>query len=129
MAGGTIVLLGLNLKRGEKLFGTHCASGMHGGKIFVRGLFPKENLSDNIKVTNLDDDDVKELKSYVRKYCKYFGVDFDYVMSKPFKKLVRQHRVHTQIFIHQINKKKGAKAPFFLFVFIDILNHCDIIFL
>ncbi len=88
MAGGTIVLLGLNLKRGEKLFGTHCASGMHGGKIFVRGLFPKENLSDNIKVTNLDDDDVKELKSYVRKYCKYFGVDFDYVMSKPFKKLV-----------------------------------------
>ena len=37
MAGGTIVLLGLDMKRGEKLFGTHCASGMHGGKIFVRG--------------------------------------------------------------------------------------------
>ena len=80
--------LGEYMAGGEKLFGTHCASGMHGGKIFVRGLFPKENLSDNIKVTNLDDDDVKELKSYVRKYCKYFGVDFDYVMSKPFKKLV-----------------------------------------
>ena len=45
MAGGTIVLLGLDMKRGEKLFGTHCASGMHGGKIFVRGTFPKENIS------------------------------------------------------------------------------------
>lgn len=88
MAGGTIVLLGLNMKRGEKLFGTHCASGMHGGKIFVRGTFPKENLSDNIKVTNLDDEDVKELKAYVKKYCKYFDEDFDYIMSKPFKKLV-----------------------------------------
>lgn len=88
MAGGTIVLLGLNLKRGEKLFGTHCASGMHGGKIFVRGTFPKENLSENIKVTNLDDEDMKELKKYVRKYCKYFDADFDYVMSKGFKKLV-----------------------------------------
>ncbi len=88
MAGGTIVLLGLNMKRGEKLFGTHCASGMHGGKIFVRGAFPRENLSENIKVTALDDDDVKELKAYVRKYCKYFGTDFDAVMSKPFKKLV-----------------------------------------
>lgn len=88
MAGGTIVLLGLNMKRGEKLFGTHCASGMHGGKIFVRGTFPKENLSDNIKVVPLDDEDIKELKGYVRKYCKCFGADFDYIMAKPFKKLV-----------------------------------------
>lgn len=88
MAGGTIVLLGLNLKRGEKLFGTHCASGMHGGKIFVRGNYPKENLSDNIKVTNLDAQDEQELKAYVKKYCKYFDADFDSIMSKPFKKLV-----------------------------------------
>ena len=88
MAGGTIVLLGLDLKRGEKLFGTHCASGMHGGKIFVRGSFPKENLSANIKITTLTDDDKKELEGYVKKYCKYFDGDFDEIMSKPFKKLV-----------------------------------------
>ena len=88
MAGGTIVLLGLDLKRGEKLFGTHCASGMHGGKIFVRGSFPKENLSANIKITTLTDEDKKELEGYVKKYCKYFDGDFDEIMSKPFKKLV-----------------------------------------
>lgn len=88
MAGGTIVLLGLNLKRGEKLFGTHCASGMHGGKIFVRGNFPKEHLSPNIKVTNLDDEDVKELEQYVKRYCKHFDADYDKIMSKKFKKLV-----------------------------------------
>ncbi len=87
MAGGTIVLLGLNLKRGEKLFGSHCASGMHGGKIFVRGSVPKENISPNIKLSSLDDDDLKELTGYVKNYCKYFGVDFESVMSKPFKKL------------------------------------------
>ena len=88
MAGGTIVLLGLNLKRGDKLFGTHCASGMHGGKIFVRGSFPKENLSPNIKVVSLTDEDEKELEGYVKNYCKFFGVDYDSVMKKPFKKLV-----------------------------------------
>lgn len=88
MAGGTIVLLGLNMKRGEKLFGSHCASGMHGGKIFVRGAFPKENLSDNIKVEKLNDEDERELKAYVKRYCKYFDVSYDSVMSKPFKKLV-----------------------------------------
>lgn len=88
MAGGTIVLLGLGLKRGEKIFGTHCASGMHGGKIFVRGSFPKENLSANIKVTNLNEADQKELQRYVKKYCKCFDVDYDEVMSKGFRKLI-----------------------------------------
>ena len=88
MAGGTIVLLGLGMKRGEKLFGTHCASGMHGGKIFIRGSFPKENLSNNIKVANLDAEDMKELSEYVKKYCRYFGEDYEKIMAKPFKKLV-----------------------------------------
>ena len=87
MAGGTIVLLGLGMKRGEKLFGTHCASGMHGGKIFVRGSFPKENISPNIKVMALTDADRQELEGYLKKYCKYFGVPMDEIMKKPFKKL------------------------------------------
>ena len=87
MAGGPIVLLGLGMKRGEKLFGTHCASGMHGGKIFVRGSFPKENISPNIKVTALTDADRQELEGYLKKYCKYFGVSMDEIMKKPFKKL------------------------------------------
>ena len=88
MSGGTIVLLGLNLKRGDKLFGTHCASGMHGGKIFVRGSFPKENLSPNIKVVSLSDEDKTELETYVKNYCRFFGEDYNAVMEKPFKKLI-----------------------------------------
>ncbi len=88
MAGGTIVLLGLNLKRGEKLFGTHCASGMHGGKIFVRGSFPKENLSPNIKAVSLDNEDKKELDEYIKKYCRYFDADYDEIMKKQFVKLI-----------------------------------------
>ncbi len=88
MSGGTIVILGLNLKRGEKLFGTHCASGMHGGKIIVRGNFPRENISDNIKVTALDEKDKKELDGYIKNYCKYFNADYETIMQKPFKKLI-----------------------------------------
>lgn len=88
MAGGVIVLLGLKLKRGEKLFGTHCASGMHGGRIFVRGSFPKENLSPNIKVEELDETDAAELEKYVTEYCEHFKADYNKIMSKKFKKLV-----------------------------------------
>ena len=61
---------------------------MHGGKIFVRGSFPKENLSQNIKVANLTDSDKKELDGLVKKYCKCFGADYGEIMAKPFKKLV-----------------------------------------
>lgn len=101
MAGGTIVLLGLGLKRGEKIFGTHCASGMHGGKIFVRGSFPKENLSANIKVTNLNEADQKELQRYVKKYCKCFDVDYDEVMSKGFRKLIpATSRPYANLYTH-----------------------------
>ena len=88
LAGGTIVLLGLGLKRGEKIFGTHCASGMHGGKIFVRGSFPRENLSPNIKAVSLSAEDEKELKEYIGKYCHYFEADYENIMSKSFVKLV-----------------------------------------
>ena len=88
MAGGTIVLLGVNLRHGEKLFGTHCASGMHGGKMFVRTPFPKENLSPNIKAVNLTSQDRKELEGYVRKYCRYFDADYEEIMKKPFRKLI-----------------------------------------
>ncbi len=87
MAGGTIVLLGLHLSPNEKIFGTHCASGMHGGKIFVRGHVPAENISPNIKVSSLTADDKKELNAYVKKYCSCFGEDIEKVMSKPFYKL------------------------------------------
>lgn len=88
MAGGTIVLLGLGMERGEKLFGTHCASGMHGGRIFVRGSYPKENLSPNIQAAPLTAADKKELAGYVKKYCRYFGADYGEIMAAPFKKLV-----------------------------------------
>lgn len=88
MSGGVIVLLGLNMKKGEKLFGTHCASGMHGGKIYVRGTYPKENVSPNIKAVSLTPEDEAELTVYVKNYCKYFDADFDKIMKKGFRKLI-----------------------------------------
>lgn len=87
MAGGVIVLLGIALEEGETLFGSHCASGMHGGKIFIRGDFPKEHISPNIKIEPLNQKDRAELEEYIRKYCRYFNGDYDEIMKKPFKKL------------------------------------------
>ena len=125
MAGGTIVLLGLDMKRGEKLFGTHCASGMHGGKIFVRGTFPKENISQNIKVQALDDDDKKELDEYIKKYCKYFNKDYNEIMQKPFKKLVAAtSRPYANLSIHLIDKSYILRDRFLNEIYpLKNLNH------
>ena len=87
LAGGLILVLGIG-QNGAYPVNNFCGTGMHGGKIFVRGSFPKENLSANIKVANLTDEDKKELNGYVKKYCKYFGADYNEIMAKPFKKLV-----------------------------------------
>ena len=124
MAGGTIVLLGLDMKRGEKLFGTHCASGMHGGKIFVRGTFPKENISQNIKVQALDDDDKKELDEYIKKYCKYFNKDYNEIMQSLLKSSLRQHHVLMQISIHLIDKSYVLRDRFLSEIYpLKNLNH------
>ena len=104
MAGGTIVLLGLDMKRGEKLFGTHCASGMHGGKIFVRGTFPKENISQNIKVQALDDDDKKELDEYIKNIASILIRIIMKLCKSLLKSSLRQHHVLMQISIHLIDK-------------------------
>ena len=101
MAGGTIVLLGLDMKRGEKLFGTHCASGMHGGKIFVRGSFPKENISDNIKVQNLDETDKKNLICILKSTANSLMPIMTLLWQSLLKSLFRHHLARMQIFIHQ----------------------------
>ena len=85
-AGGLILVLGLHTD-GRPIVGNFPCTGMHGGKIFVRGSFPKENISPNIKVTALTDADRQELEGYLKKYCKYFGVSMDEIMKKSFKKL------------------------------------------
>ena len=87
LAGGLILVLGIG-QNGAYPVNNFCGTGMHGGKIFVRGTFPKENISQNIKVQALDDDDKKELDEYIKKYCKYFNKDYNEIMQKPFKKLV-----------------------------------------
>ena len=71
------------------IVGPHCATGMHGGRIFIRGEVPQENISEHITaVKELDSRDTEELQRHVRAYCEKFGKSFDEIMSVPFTKLV-----------------------------------------
>ena len=89
MAGGILVVLGLSHPEGARLVGDYCATGMHGGAIFVRGRFDKSCLVTNhVKVQNPTDEDMAALKVHLGEFCHEFGLDIDKVMSAPFVKLI-----------------------------------------
>lgn len=88
MAGGTLIVLGLKNPYDQPLVGAHCATGMHGGRIFLRGEFPRENISAHISVCELDDTDRADLERHVHTYCERFHADFDKIMAASFYKLL-----------------------------------------
>ena len=87
MAGGVILVLGLGLKDGDELFGAHCATGMHGGKMFFRGDSFDKDFGGNLVLQDADENDLEELKAYVKSYCDSFAADYNSVMNSKFYKL------------------------------------------
>lgn len=82
-AGGTILVLGLH-QDGKPPCSNFPCTGMHGGKLFLRGdctgiLFPRQ-----VTVHMASDAEREEIRPLVREYCRLFGGDFDQVFSAPF---------------------------------------------
>lgn len=89
MAGGILVVMGLNNDFNQPVVGAHCATGMHGGRIFIRGDVPLENISENITaIKELSEKDKSDLEKCIKAYSGRFGADFKNIMSVPFTKLV-----------------------------------------
>jgi glutamate synthase domain-containing protein 3 len=86
MAGGVILVLGLNLPEGECHRAKFVGTGMHGGVIYVRGEIT--NLGKEVEVTDVDKSDVRFIRSLVKESCGYFSFDFDEIMSRKFTKIV-----------------------------------------
>lgn len=81
--------MGLDNPEHLPIIGAHCATGMHGGRIFIRGKVPAENVSEHITVTTeLDDKDRADLERIVKQYCTLFSASPEAVFSEPFTKLI-----------------------------------------
>lgn len=72
MAGGTIVVLGLR-NDVESPVGNNIGAGMHGGRIFVKGKVGIGQLGPGAIVSQLTEDDQKELASLLEEFEGYFG--------------------------------------------------------
>jgi len=86
LAGGVLILLGLDSK--GPIVGDYLGTGMHGGVIYVRGEVDKKMCGAEVGVLDLEEEDVKVLRSELAEYCKDFNLDIEEIMKKPFKKLL-----------------------------------------
>ena len=73
-AGGLILVLGLN-DDGKSIVGNFPCTGMHGGKMVLRGDvkdvdFPKQT---NRRIAT--EEDMLEIRPFIEKYCDFFGAD------------------------------------------------------
>jgi len=74
------------LKDGESHKAKFVGTGMHGGVIYVRGGIT--NLGREVDVMEVDESDLRLIRSLVEDFCNYFSFDYDMVMSKKFTKIV-----------------------------------------
>jgi len=99
MAGGVMVILGLNLKEGEKCAARFVGTGMHGGVIYERGeiLSPVKGT----KIVDVGKRDLPKIEALDNEYCSYFGADQKEIMARKFKKILPvSKRPYEKLFSH-----------------------------
>ncbi len=87
MAGGVIILLGLNLKKGENHRTKYVGTGMHGGVIYLRSAIPEYHLGKEVGIAKLNENDSVLLNEYVNEFAGLFGYDAETILQGDFIKL------------------------------------------
>ena len=95
MAGGKLIILGLDTPSGEPLAGRYCGSGMHGGAMYIRGEVPEAYIGKGVSVEDPTPEDLEMLRTTLTPYGAELGLKVEEIMGRPFQKLravsVRPH--------------------------------------
>ena len=87
MAGGILIVLGLNLKEGERHRINYIGTGMHGGVIYLRGDIADFQLGKEVGMAELDENDRLNLENYVGEFASHFGYELNEILNSKFTKL------------------------------------------
>ncbi len=82
-AGGIIIVLGLN-SNGNPIVGNFPCTGMHGGKMYLRGNCSNIKLPEQVTAHPADTEDLDKIHNYLSEYCSDFGLDAEDILSTPF---------------------------------------------
>lgn len=87
MAGGILMLLGLNLGEGEHHKARFIGTGMHGGVIYLRGNVEEYQLGKEVGVAELEENDYRILHQFVGEFAAHFGYDTKRILEHKFIRL------------------------------------------
>ncbi|HEY97967.1 MAG TPA: hypothetical protein G4O16_07295 [Dehalococcoidia bacterium] len=87
MAGGILILLGMNLRRGKSHRAKFIGTGMHGGVIYIRGKVEEYQLGKEVGVAELDKNDSQVLRKLVDEFANHFNYNAEEILQKDFIKL------------------------------------------
>ena len=101
MAGGLLILLGMNSRLEGPLVGGYLGTGMHGGAIYVRGEVESWQCGKEVGVFQAGEDDIADIRPVLTEYCEALGMNLDEVLSEPFTKLVPvSHRPYGKLYTY-----------------------------
>ncbi len=102
MAGGIIILLGINSRYPERpIAGIFLGTGMHGGVIYIRGGIPESQLGRALQIEPIDEEDRHQLEHYLEEYCRDFGYDLKEVLAEDFVKVrPTTHRPYGKLYAY-----------------------------
>ena len=87
MAGGVLVLLGLNLDEKEHYKAKFIGTGMHGGVIYLKGSVEDYQLGKEVGVAELEEKDNQILRQLVGEFAAHFGYEVEEILKHNFVKL------------------------------------------
>ena len=82
-AGGQIIVLGIGAG-GKRIVGNFPCTGMHGGKMYLRGDCKDIVFPNQVTVHTATAADMAEICECIEEYCRLFSMDADAVLSQPF---------------------------------------------
>ena len=83
-AGGMIIVLAL---AGGQPAGNFCATGMHGGKMFLRADAPPAGLPAQVRARPATAEDMQEIAPYIHRFASEFDVDEAEILAGAFQVL------------------------------------------
>lgn len=83
-AGGYIIVLGIGYEDRKTVVERFCATGMHGGKIFLRCDELPFDLPPQVTARKATKKDLSEIEEYISEYIDKFGGDNNVIMKKNF---------------------------------------------
>lgn len=83
-AGGKIIVLGLNCPADQSPVGPFCATGMHGGRIYIRSAALPRHLPRQVIASKAGEEDMDEIRGELEEFCRLFNVKMEKILDRPF---------------------------------------------